>query len=78
MHALRRERGAASASRTRLQSGQLPRNLRAVRALQVGLRLATTRRMSGTNTKLTAATGTYFADLGRLHELGRATGERSG
>ena len=33
--------------------------------------------MTGTNTKLTAAVETYFADLGRVHASGGATGERS-
>ena len=33
--------------------------------------------MTGTNTKLTAAVETYFADLGRVRASGRATGERS-
>ena len=33
--------------------------------------------MTGTNTKLTAAVETYFADLGRIRASGGATGERS-
>ena len=33
--------------------------------------------MTGTNTKLTAAVETYFADLGRVYGSGGATGERS-
>ena len=33
--------------------------------------------MAGTNTKLTAAVETYFADLGRIRASGGATGERS-
>ena len=33
--------------------------------------------MSETNTKLTAAVEAYFADLGRVHAFGGATGERS-
>ena len=33
--------------------------------------------MTGTNTKLTTAVETYFADLGRVHASGGATGERS-
>ena len=33
--------------------------------------------MTATNTKLTAAVETYFADLGRVHGSGGATGERS-
>ena len=33
--------------------------------------------MSGTNTKLTSAVETYFADLGRIRASGGATGERS-
>ena len=33
--------------------------------------------MTGTNTKLTAAVETYFADLGRVRASGGATGERS-
>ena len=33
--------------------------------------------MAGTNTKLTAAVEAYFADLGRVHRSGGATGERS-
>ena len=33
--------------------------------------------MAGTNTKLTAAVVTYFADLGRIRASGGATGERS-
>ena len=33
--------------------------------------------MTGTNTKLTAAAETYFADLGRVRASGGATGERS-
>ena len=33
--------------------------------------------MSGTNTKLTTAVDAYFADLGRVHASGGATGERS-
>ena len=33
--------------------------------------------MAGTNTKLTMAVETYFADLGRVHGSGGATGERS-
>ena len=38
---------------------------------------ATTEAMTGTNTKLTAAVETYFADLGRIRASGGATGERS-
>ena len=38
---------------------------------------ATTETMSETNTKLTAAVEAYFADLGRVHASGGATGERS-
>ena len=33
--------------------------------------------MSGTNTKLTSAVETYFADLGRIRASDGATGERS-
>ena len=33
--------------------------------------------MTGTNTRLTAAVEAYFADLGRIHASGGATGERS-
>ena len=33
--------------------------------------------MTGTNTKLTTAVETYFADLGRVRASGGATGERS-
>ena len=33
--------------------------------------------MTGTNTKLSAAVETYFADLGRVRASGGATGERS-
>ena len=40
-------------------------------------RWVTTRTMAGTNTKLTAAVETYFADLGRIRASGGATGERS-
>ncbi len=38
---------------------------------------ATTERMTGTNTKLTAAVETYFTDLRRVRSSGGATGERS-
>ena len=38
---------------------------------------ATTGGMAGTNKKLTAAVEAYFAELGRLHASGGATGERS-
>ena len=40
-------------------------------------RSVTTQTMAGTNTKLTAAVETYFADLGRIRASGGATGERS-
>ena len=40
-------------------------------------RWVTTQTMAGTNTKLTAAVETYFADLGRIRASGGATGERS-
>ncbi len=40
-------------------------------------RAATTKRMTGTNTKLTAAVETYFADLLRVRSSGGATVERS-
>ena len=40
-------------------------------------RWMTTQTMAGTNTKLTAAVETYFADLGRIRASGGATGERS-
>ena len=40
-------------------------------------RWVTTHTMAGTNTKLTAAVETYFADLGRIRASGGATGERS-
>ena len=33
--------------------------------------------MTGTSTRLTAAVEAYFADLGRIHASGGATGERS-
>ena len=38
---------------------------------------ATTCSMAGTNKKLTAAVDAYFAELGRMHASGGATGERS-
>ena len=38
---------------------------------------ATTRTMTGTNTRLTAAVEAYFADLGRIRASGGGTGERS-
>ena len=40
-------------------------------------RWVTTQTMAGTNTKLSAAVETYFADLGRIRASGGATGERS-
>ena len=40
-------------------------------------RRVTTQTMAGTNTKLSAAVETYFADLGRIRASGGATGERS-
>ena len=39
--------------------------------------MATTGKMAGTNTKLTTAVETYFADLYRVRASGGATGERS-
>ena len=47
------------------------------RSLHAAPSSAATETMSETNTKLTAAIEAYFADLGRVHASGGATGERS-
>ena len=45
--------------------------------LRAAAHSATTKTMTGTSTKLTAAVETYFAELGRMRASGGATGERS-
>ena len=45
--------------------------------MHTALRSATTRIMTGSNTKLAMAVEAYFADLGRVRASGGATGERS-